>query len=213
MKKRICLILSSLLLSFSSTFSQKLLVPDSLGKKLQQLYLDMHVETGWLNGIHVDWCTGKPDNPKATTENTTHCSAFVAAACNRMNIYILRPPQHAQELLANAQYKWLLSARAKIEGWHQINTSDYKTAQQYANRGYMVVAAYKSPNPKRAGHIVCVIPSEIAMDSLLQNGPFVIQSSRVNSSNVKFRTAFHRVIKKQWPAKNVLLFYNTKQIR
>ncbi|MDR3706276.1 MAG: hypothetical protein P4L28_10255 [Paludibacteraceae bacterium] len=211
--KRICFIMSFLLLGFSFAFSQQLLKPDSLGLKLQKLYLNMHIETGWLNGQHVDWRTGKQDDPNATTENTTHCSAFVAAACDRMGIYILRPPEHEQELLANAQYNWLLSAKGKVNGWRQLNKTDYKTAQQYANQGYMVVATYKNPNPQRAGHIVCVMPSEIEQDSLQQNGPFIIQSSRINNSNIKFRTAFHRVIKKQWPAQNVLFFYNTKRVK
>jgi len=31
-----------------------------------------------------------------------HCNAFVAAAAKRLNIYILRPADHAQILLTNA---------------------------------------------------------------------------------------------------------------
>jgi hypothetical protein len=37
----------------------------------------------------------------------THCSAYVAAAAFYLDIYILRPPNHQQLHLANAQVSWL----------------------------------------------------------------------------------------------------------
>jgi hypothetical protein len=36
----------------------------------------------------------------------THCSAYVAAAAFYLDIYILRPPNHQQLHLANAQVSW-----------------------------------------------------------------------------------------------------------
>ncbi|MFX7052567.1 hypothetical protein ABTH91_21265, partial [Acinetobacter baumannii] len=77
------------------------------GKCLRDFYIKENVVEKWLAGHHINWETGEPDNPNATKEIKTHCSAFVAAACKQLNIYILRPPQHAQELLANAQFDWL----------------------------------------------------------------------------------------------------------
>lgn len=212
MKRKFSL-LFLLLSSFLLTQAQLVYQPDSFGMKLRQMYLDMHVEKLWQNGVHVDWRTGLPDDPNATTENATHCSAFVAGACARMDIYILRPPEHVQELLANAQYKWLFSVEATKMGWHQLKGNGiYRRAQQAANAGYMVVAAYKNPNPQRAGHIVCVMPARISIDSISSFGPKVIQSSRVNSSNVSFREAFKRVLN-AWPASNVLFFYNDRRIK
>lgn len=200
-------------LFFAIGYGQKnILKPDSLGIKLLEMYKSMQVEKLWLNGVHVDWISGEPDQTDAITENTTHCSAFVAAACYNMGIYILRPPEHEQELLANAQYAWLLSAEAQKQGWRLINGSVYEKAQKAANLGYMVVATYKNPKPDRAGHIVCVIPAEISQQELRASGPRVIQSGRANNSNMSFREAFHRVLK-TWPSNNVLFFYNERKIR
>ena len=39
---------------------------------------------------------GEPNNAKATTGIATHCSAFVASVCERLGIYVLRPPEHSQ---------------------------------------------------------------------------------------------------------------------
>src|ERR1700733_12148006 len=68
----------------------------------------MGVETKWIAGVHIDWKTGLPDGASEKLPgHHTHCSAFVAAVTERLGIYILRPPQHGQVLLANAQNKWL----------------------------------------------------------------------------------------------------------
>lgn len=212
MNRKISLLLVFLTFGLLSQ-AQLVYEPDSLGMKLRQIYLDMHVETLWQNGVHVDWRTGEPDNPDATTENATHCSAFVAAACAQMDIYILRPPAHAQELLANAQFRWLHTPAAQKQGWRKVSgTNVLEKAQKAANKGYMVLAAYKNPNPQRAGHIVCIMPSRISIDSIAVWGPKVIQSSRVNSSNVSFRIAFKRVLN-GWPATNVQFFYHESRMK
>ena len=72
------------------------------GQQLKEFYFSLDVEHLWIAGNHVNWETGVADKPEATSENHTHCSAFVAAACKRLNMYILRPPDHSQLLLANA---------------------------------------------------------------------------------------------------------------
>lgn len=193
--------------------AQLVLKPDSSGLKLRDMYLAMQVEKLWLNGVHVDWLSGEPDQTDASVENTTHCSAFVPAACYEMGIYLLRPPEHAQELLANAQFRWLFSAEAKTLGWRIISgTNIFEKAQRAANKGYMVLATYKNPNPERAGHIVCIMPATISLQGLASEGPRIIQSGRVNSSNMSFREAFKRVLN-GWPGTNVLFFYNEKRIR
>lgn len=77
----------------------------SCGEQLKFFYLGMDVLHKWPAGRHINWQTGEPDDPDAVSEIRTHCSAFIAAACERQGIYILRPPGHRQELLANAQFK------------------------------------------------------------------------------------------------------------
>jgi hypothetical protein len=65
----------------------------------------LDVEHHWPAGIHVNWQTGEPDGlSEHTPGKHTHCSAFAAAAAKRLNIYLLRPPEHGQILLANAQW-------------------------------------------------------------------------------------------------------------
>src|SRR5689334_14461426 len=66
----------------------------------------LDVENHWPAGVHVKWETGVPDGrPESGSGKHTHCSAFVAAAARELGIYILRPPEHPQLLLANAQYE------------------------------------------------------------------------------------------------------------
>jgi hypothetical protein len=77
-------------------FGQGSIPLEPAGRALKEFYFALNVENGWQAGSHVDWETGIADRPDATAGNHTHCSAFVAAACKRMEIYILRPPEHGQ---------------------------------------------------------------------------------------------------------------------
>src|SRR4249919_421016 len=103
-----------------SAGSQDLLSVDKKGHALKEFYLGLRVEALWISGQHVNWETGEPDNLNTDQDIHTHCSAFVAAACKRLNIYILRPPDHPMQLLANAQYDWLRSAESVKMGWKAI---------------------------------------------------------------------------------------------
>jgi hypothetical protein len=68
----------------------------------------MGVESKWIAGERVYWDTGLPTGvPETSPGKHTHCSAFVAAAAKNLGVYILRPPEHGQKLLANAQNEWL----------------------------------------------------------------------------------------------------------
>jgi hypothetical protein len=73
---------------------------DEKGSSLKHFYHSLHVEDLWIAGHHINWETGQADNPNAEHGIHTHCSAFAAAACKRLHIYILRPPEHGQLLLA-----------------------------------------------------------------------------------------------------------------
>jgi hypothetical protein len=70
--------------------------------------------------VHVDWQTGLPDGKTEHFEGKhTHCSAFVASAAKQLGVYILRPPEHGQILLANAQYD-RLAAAGQASGWTPV---------------------------------------------------------------------------------------------
>ncbi len=129
------------------------------GKWLAQKLNAMDVEHLWLAKQTVSWKTGEP-LAKQTGTSGTHCSAFVAAACMRLGVYILRPPEHKSTLLANAQYDWLNESGkedGKQYGWTWLR--DGHRAQHFANQGNLVVAVYKESNPKHPGHIAIVRPS------------------------------------------------------
>ncbi len=117
----------------------------------------------------------------------THCSAFVAAAAEKLGAYILRPPEHSQVLLANAQYEWL-GDEGRAEGWRAL--PDGAAAQSAANAGDLVVAAYESHRSDKPGHIAIVKPAARSAAELAADGPLVIQAGTVNSSAVSLREGF-----------------------
>jgi hypothetical protein len=135
----------------------------------------MEVESRWLPGDPVNWRTGAYDS--ASIPLKSHCSAFVAAVCARFDVYILRPPEHSEWLLANAQCDWLESEGAE-HGWWRVD--DPVIAQRLANRGHLVVAGYRSPDDEEAGHIAVVRPSTKSRATIEAEGPAVIQAGIVN---------------------------------
>src|SRR5579863_10452944 len=107
------------------------------GKRLQQFLDGSGVEHLWQAGIHIIWDTGEPDPERpAGRPSATHCSAFAAAMAKRLNIYVLRPPDHSQTLLANAQMGWLARDGGEY-GWRELHS--YVEAQEGANRGELVL--------------------------------------------------------------------------
>lgn len=181
------------------------------GEQLKSFYLGMDVLHKWQSGRHINWQTGEPDDPGAVSGIKTHCSAFVAAACERRGIYILRPPEHKQELLANAQFKWLTSDQAKDFGWHPIIKNILFEAQKMADEGYLVVACAQNPDRHKPGHIALVMPAHLSSQQIQQNGPLLIQSSTQNSVDAWFRDAFrHHIADWNAATDHVVFFYNAK---
>ena len=87
----------------------------------------MGVETKWIAGAHIHWESGLPTGvPETSPGKHTHCSAFVASAAKKLGVYILRPPEHGQKLLANAQNEWLAEEGAN-RGWRKL--TDAREAQ------------------------------------------------------------------------------------
>jgi hypothetical protein len=146
----------------------------------------MNVENHWPAGQHIDWETGLPDGrPLRTSGKHTHCSAFVAAAAERLGIYILRPPEHSQTLLANAQYEWL-GAQGARRGWAAL--ADALDAQNHANLGYLVVAVYRNHNANMPGHIAIVRPVE---KSVAEFEPGGLQITQAGLENYRITTLRH----------------------
>jgi hypothetical protein len=160
------------------------------GDHLASVLDDMNVESLWIAGQHINWETGVPDRggDYEGPGNHTHCSAFSAAAAKRLNIYLLRPPEHGQSLLANAQSKWLETAAAEQEGWQRV--SRMQQAQSLANQGKLVVVVYANPDPHVPGHVAIVRPSEKSAHALEDNGPEIIQAGTHNHNSTNVRIGF-----------------------
>jgi hypothetical protein len=182
---------------------------DENGSRLKDFYLSLNVENLWIAGHHINWQTGEQDNPNAEHGIHTHCSAFVAAACKKINIYILRPPEHGQLLLANAQFDWLPTQEAKDDGWKLITERNvYAAAQRFANSGYVVIAIYKNPNPKIPGHVALVMPDELSGQKLEESGPALIMAGTHNHNHVSLKAGFKSHIS-SWPETEILFYYNS----
>src|ERR1700733_4599632 len=115
------------------------------GRQLAQFLDGSGVDHLWIAGWHIDWATGEADREDpGGPEAKTHCSAFAAAMAERVHVYLLRPPDHAQALLANAQTRWLRDHGAE-QGWQELATP--VEAQSAANSGALVLEAFENPDP------------------------------------------------------------------
>jgi hypothetical protein len=175
-----------LLLSAASLLAGTEITAD--GKHLLEVLDSMHVEEHWIAGSIVDWRTGEPTG-KSIADNGkhTHCSQFAAAACEKLGIYILHPPEHSAVLLANAQFEWL-PREGQAAGWRPV--TDGVAAQDLANRGYVVVAVCQNPDPKKSGHIAIVRPGNKTPEQIATEGPNVIQAGGTNYNSASLRRGF-----------------------
>jgi hypothetical protein len=158
------------------------------GEKLAAALDAMRVEDLWIAKHRVSWKTGEPlGGSPAEGKGHTHCSAFVAAFCLRQDIYILRPPEHSSTLLANAQFDWL-SGDGRTQGWRPVGSA--VEAQHLANRGFVVVAAYREADPKKPGHIAVVRPSTRSDGSVEKEGPQITQAGVTNYASTTLEEGF-----------------------
>jgi hypothetical protein len=158
--------------------------PSAGGLRLGERLDAMDVEHHWLAGARVDWRTG---DPVPGRPGKTHCSAFAAEACERLGVYLLRPPEHAQVRLATAQAEWL-QAHGAERGWVPVGSP--AKAQDLANDGELVVALYPSPDPGKSGHVAVVRPWDKSEDLLEEEGPQVTQAGAENAASICLKQGF-----------------------
>jgi hypothetical protein len=160
------------------------------GQRLAVTLDGMNVEALWIANEHVNWETGEPDRGAAYEGpgKHTHCSAFAASAAKRLGVYLLRPPEHGQLLLANAQAAWLAGGQGASQGWHGI--AGPEAAQMQANRGNLVLVVFANPDQHEPGHVAIVRPSEKSLAALERNGPDIIQAGTHNHARTVVRVGF-----------------------
>jgi len=183
----------------SGAVSQDTLTITPKGQALAQFIDNMNVEKHWLSGTAgINWETGDPD-PKRPVypARVTHCSNFVAAASLRLGVYLLRPPEHDQDNLVNAQNDWLNSKAGKDAGWTKL--PDATSAQYYANQGDFVVSSTKGTDPDSDtyetmfGHIAIVRPSGKSHAAILESGPQVAEAGWENSADVSVKLGYSSI--------------------
>ncbi len=152
--------------------------------KLSKLLDSVHLDRLWLKGYNVNWLTGE----STSKGGATHCSAFAASFADKLGIYFLRPPQHSQTLLANAQCDWLATDSAKGLGWTKVATA--LEAQNLANKGYLVMVGYKNPVASSSGHMAVIRPYIKTLTLLSQEGPQETQSGDINSTSISVKNGF-----------------------
>jgi hypothetical protein len=181
-----CAVVAALALAGAASAADDAITPPA-----QQMFREldaMGVETKWIAGEHVYWESGLPTGvPETSPGKHTHCSAFVAAAAKKLGVYILRPPEHGQKLLANAQNEWLAGA-GPARGWHRL--ADAREAQAAANRGLLVVASYHNHHDDRPGHIAIVRPGTKTPEQIAAEGPDLIQAGSVNATSISIKSGF-----------------------
>ena len=186
MNFRLCFALTFACAVLARTVAAAGVAPE--GARLARMLDQTHVEQLWPAGVHVSWETGEPDGkPEKTDGKHTHCSAFVASTAKKLDVYILRPPEHGQILLANAQYDWLADEGEK-HGWHEIRGG--AQAQQSANRGYLVVATYHNHRDNKPGHIAIVRPSDKPPREIEREGPQITQAGGTNYASTSLKHGF-----------------------
>ena len=199
--KRIALLLFTFisLASYSQEATTDSITAD--GRNLLKLLDGSKVEELWPAGYQVDWETGEPKKI-SNSSHSTHCSAFAASFSKRVGVYLLHPPAHGQNLLANAQFDWLQSDEAAKKGWQKV--SNGLEAQNLANKGFLVITAIKNPDETRPGHVAVIRPAVKTLSLLSEEGPQVTQSGRVNHYSIALIKGFANH-PGAWP--NGVIFY------
>ena len=176
-----------ILLTLNSYSQDTTTVPLTGGApKLVKLLDSTRLDVLWQKGYTVNWLTGV--SLSKTSSTSTHCSAFAAAFADKLGIYFLRPPQHSQTLLANAQCDWLATDTAAQLGWKKVSTQ--LEAQNLADSGVLVMVGYKSPISSQSGHMAVLRPFIKSLSLLQLEGPQEAQSGDTNAFSIPVKLGF-----------------------
>ena len=160
------------------------------GRHLDAIIDSMHVNELWQAKVHINWETGIQDEPSSTSgpDRATHCSSFSAALGKKLGIYMLRPPDHPQQLLASAQARWFRTPEASKDGWTPV--ANATEAQGLANKGELVVVIYESPDAHRPGHVAIVRPGPVTPAEMDEHGVRTAQAGALNFSSGYAKISF-----------------------
>jgi hypothetical protein len=154
------------------------------GTQLAELLDELDVEHYWLPEIAIpDWKYGRTDG--TTGGPRTHCSLFASAVCWHLGVPCLNPPP--QTFLSNRQQVWLQTT-GKHKGWKELDSA--VTAQKLANAGVLVLVSWKSPEPKKPGHIAIVRPAAVTTDAVTKFGPRIVQAGGKNANDTTAKVGF-----------------------
>lgn len=122
------------------------------------------IAEGWTKCLPPPYGDGEFS---AAVDKQTDCNRFVNFVCEKMGI------KDFQGLRANQIYDKLLSDKA----WKEIIGEN---AIYYANKGYIVIAAWKNPDPALSGHVAIVRPGEgVTSSKWKQTKPMVPKVANV----------------------------------
>jgi hypothetical protein len=195
------LLLAGLWLTPLNVSADELHTLSPLAKQLRRELDSFDVEHHWLPKLYLkNWRTGEPNLEREVTSGShTHCSAFVAAACEQLNTPMLLPPP--QNNLANLQAEWL-AGDGRREGWKRVSAVD---AQRLANRGIVVVASFKNTDEDYHGghgHIAVVRPAIKDEAAIAKDGPQITQAGGHNYESAALKLGFPRA----WKRRQVLFY-------
>jgi hypothetical protein len=152
--------------------------------RLEEVLLNINLDSGWSAGYNVECSTGNGKENKSTTVKTSHCSCLIYYVCNQFGIYIPSPPEYSQFHLADRQLEWLSSNDGIKQGWKDIGETlpgIYEEAQKKANEGYLVIVGI-THDDRVNGHICIVRPyRNVDYNIIKKRGPIVIASSSPNT--------------------------------
>jgi hypothetical protein len=92
------------------------------GQRLASQLEAMDVESLWLAHQHVDWETGEANRGEGIrrTRPAHALQCLCGSSGEATGCCLLSPLEHSQQLLANAQAKWLGGSEAQERGWQEI---------------------------------------------------------------------------------------------
>lgn len=104
--------------------------------------LDVIIE-GWHKCLQPPY----GDGAFSPEDGQTDCNKFVNYVCQKLGY------KDFDGLRANSIYDKLIDSR----DWLEIASEN---AIYYSNKGYLVIAAWKNPDPAKSGHVAIVRPGE-----------------------------------------------------